>query len=284
MRKRAIDLTREQIAFCYRPSPGKPPIKMRHSRTWPKGIVSVLTVGIVAAALLAVLLFAPTRAAVSKLFTSFFAVRQVVIETSGDLNTGGIAGGFSSSLGRSLLDISAQDVAAAFDLVPRVRSTACRRLFPSTLVVSVQERKPRFVTELDGRWWGLSEDGVVLSLPGGRERTPLPSVKGLTFDCSRPGGRVENVYFPDLVALCDSLSTLAPELLGPASRILVRDRIEVRVWPRTGDPALVFSLKDPERQIRKYVVATSEIDSQKGEFISVDLRFGGQIVLRKNSG
>jgi len=257
---------------------------MRHSRTWPKGIVSVLTVGIVAVALFAVLLFAPARAAVTNLFTSFFAVRQIVIETAGDFKTDSIASGFSSRLGRSLLDVSAQDVADAFDPVPWVRSTACRKLFPSTLVVSVQERKLRFVIELDGKWWGLSEDGVILSLPKDRGSTPLPSVEGLMFDHNRPGGVVENAYFPDIVALCDSLSTLTPELLGPTSRISVRDRIEVTICPKTGDPALVFSLKDPSRQIRKYLVAASEIDNLKGEYASVDLRFRGQVVLRKNSG
>ena len=284
MRTRTIDLTREHIAFCYRPSLGKLPVKKRHSRTWPKGIVSIVTVSIVSAAVVAVMLFAPTRAAISKLFSSLFAVRQIVVETAGDLNTGSIHNGCSSNLGRSLFSVSAQDITDVFESMPSVRSVEFRKMFPSTLVVSVQERKPRFVTKLDGRWWGLSDDGVILSLPKGRAAVSLPSVEGLTFDCNRPGGRVKNVLFTDLVALCDSLSALAPEHFGPDSRIEVVDRAEVRVWPRDSEPALVFSLKEPKRQIQKYILATPEIARHKGAFRIVDLRFRGQIVLRKNRG
>ena len=284
MRKRAIDLAHEHIAFCYRPSLGKLPVKKRHSTTWPKGIVSIVAVSIVAAALVTAMLFAPTRAALSKLFSSLFAVRQIVVETAGDLDIGSILNGCSCSLGRSLFSVSAQDLTDVFDPMPSVRSVAFRKLFPSTLVVSVQERKPRFVTKLDGRWWGLSDDGVILSLSKGRAAVSLPSVQGLTFDYRRPGGRVKNVLFTDLVALCDSLSALAPEHLGPDSRIEVVDRIEVWIWPRTSEPALVFSLREPKRQIQKYILATPEIARHKGEFRYVDLRFRGQIVLKKNRG
>jgi len=284
MRRRPIDLSREHIAFYYRPSLAKPPVKKRHSRTWPKGIVSIVAVSIVAAALAAVMLFAPTRAAVSKLFSSLFAVRQIVVETAGDLDTSSIFDGCSNSLGRSLFGVSARDVADVFDPAPSVKSVAFKRLFPSTLVVNVQERKPRFVTKLDGRWWGLSDDGVILSSPSGRGAVSLPSVQGLRFDANRPGGRVKSVFFTDLVALCDSLSALAPEHFGADSRIEVVDRIEVQIWPSAGEPALVFSLKEPKRQIQKYLLATPEIARHKGKFRYVDLRFRGQIVLRKNSG
>jgi len=284
MTRRATDLTREHIAFCYRPSLGKLPVKKRHSRTWPKGIVSIVAVSIVAAVLVGVMLFAPTRAALSKMFSSLFAVRQIVVETAFDLNTGSILKGCSSSLGRSLFSVSAQDITDVFESMPSVKSVAFRKMFPSTLVVSVQERKPRFVTKLDGRWWGLSDDGVILSLPKGRAAVSLPSVEGLTFDCNHPGGKVKNVLFTDIVALSDSLSALAHEHFGPDSRIEVVDRIEVLLWPRASEPALVFSLKEPKRQIQKYLLAAPEIARHRGAFSVVDLRFRGQVVLRKNSG
>ncbi|MBN2208345.1 MAG: FtsQ-type POTRA domain-containing protein [Candidatus Coatesbacteria bacterium] len=284
MKKRPIDLTNEYIAFCYRPTMGSPPVKRRHSRTWPKGIVSIVAVSTSAAALMVVMLFAPTRATVLKLVSSLFAVRQIVVETAGDLNTSSILiEACSRYLGRSLLNVSSQDVADSFDTEPSVRSVAFRKLFPSTLVVNVQERRPRFVTKLEGKWWALSDDGVILSLPDGRESVSLPSVFGLAFDYERPGGSVKNIVFADLVALCDSLSVLAPEDIGPDARIEVKDRIEVRVWPREGESALVLSLKGPKRQIEKYIQAKAEIASHKGEFRYVDLRFRGQVVLRKNS-
>lgn len=284
MRRGAIDLTREHIAFCYRPSLDKLPVRKRQSRTWPKGIVSIVAVSIVAAVLVAVMLFAPTRMALSKLFSSIFAVRQIVVETTSDLNTGSALNGCSSSLGRSLFSVSAQEITDLFESMPSVRDVEFKKLFPSTLVVSVRERTPRFTVRLDGKWWGISDDGVILSLPSGRAGASQPSVEGLEFDCNRPGGKVKNAFFTDLVVLCDSMSTLAPGHLGPDSRIEVVDRIEVLVLPEDGKPALVFSLKEPKRQIQKYVLAAPEIARHKGAFGIVDLRFRGQIVLRKNRG
>ncbi|MBN1591932.1 MAG: FtsQ-type POTRA domain-containing protein [Candidatus Coatesbacteria bacterium] len=284
MRRKSIDLSREYIAFCYRPSPGKPPVRVRQSKTWPKGIVSVLAVGIVAAALLAVLLFAPTRMAISRLFTSLFAVRQIVIETSGDLNTASIASNLTSRLGRSLLDLSAQDVEDVVSPLPQVQSMDFRKLFPSTLVVSLHERKPRFAAEMEGGWFELSGDGVVLSQIVEGDKTRLPRVQGFEFDGHGSGCKVKSDYFGEFIELCNSLVDLAPELIGPNSQILVRDRIEVEVRPQPKDAPIVFSLKDPVRQLKKYMAAASEIAARRGDFASVDLRYRGQIVLKKNVG
>ena len=281
MRIKRINVARQRIDFCYRPPVPRPPVKKRHSRTWPKGIASLVTVGAVGGALVGLMLFAPTRAVLGKLLSSLFSVRQILIEAPGDIDATRAASSCSGNIGRSLLDISVGDLRSEFASMPSVKSATVKKLYPSTLVVNVQGRRARFVTELKGRRWGLSDDGILVPLPSERTATRIPSLQGLTFSNVGLGGKVKEKFLPDLVSLCDSLSALG--YLGPHSRVEVVDQIEVRVWPHAGGPALIFSLDAFNRQIRKYVMAKDYVARQEGKFRSVDLRFRGQIVLRKNT-
>lgn len=281
MRIKRINVAQQRIDFCYKPPLPRPPVKKRHSRTWPKGIASLVTVGAVGGALVGLMLFAPTRAVLGKLLSSLFSVRQILIEAPGDLDATRVSSRCSGNIGRSLLDVSAGDMRSAFSGMPSVKSATVKKLYPSTLVVNVQGRRARFVTELKGRRWGLSADGVLVPLPSGSAAARLPSLQGLTFSNVALGGKVQENFLPDLVSLCDLLSSLG--YLGPHSRVKVVDQMEVRVWPHVGGAALVFSLNAFNRQIRKYVMAKDYIARQKGEFRSVDLRFRGQIVLRKKT-
>jgi len=254
-----MGVPRQRIDFCYRPALPRPPVKKRHSRTWPKGIASFVAVGAVGGALVGLMLFAPTRTVLGKLLSSLFSVRQIVIEVPGDLDASRVMSSCSGSIG----------------------SATVKKLYPSTLVVTVQGRRARFVTKLGDRSFGLSEDGVLVPLPRGRGAGRLPSIQGLTFSKAALGGKVREKFLPDLVSLCDSLRALG--YLGPRSRVKVVDQIEVRVWPHAGVPALIFSLHEFNRQIHKYLMAKDFMARQKGGFRSVDLRFKGQIVLKKNS-
>ncbi|HUT03584.1 MAG TPA: FtsQ-type POTRA domain-containing protein [bacterium] len=281
MRIKRIEAARQRIDFCYRPPLPRPPVKKRHSRTWPKGIASLVTVGAVGGALVGLMLFAPTRAVLGKLFDSLFSVRQILIEAPGDIDTTQAASSCLGNIGRSLLDVSVGDMRSEFASMPSVKSATVKKLYPSTLVVNVQGRRARFVTELKGRGWGLSDDGVLVPLPSELAAAGLPSLQGLTFSNVGLGGKVQEEFLPDLVSLCDSL--LALGYLGPHSRVEVVDQIEVRVWPHAGGTALVFSLDAFNGQIHKYVMAKDYVARQKGEFRSVDLRFRGQIILRKKT-
>ena len=276
-----MGVPRQRIDFCYRPALPRPPVKKRHSRTWPKGIASFVAVGAVGGALVGLMLFAPTRTVLGKLLSSLFSVRQIVIEVPGDLDASRAMSSCSGSIGRSLLDISAMDMSSAFSSMASVKSATVKKLYPSTLVVTVQGRRARFVTKLGDRSFGLSEDGVLVPLPRGHGAGRLPSIQGLTFSKAALGGKVREKFLPDLVSLCDSLRALG--YLGPRSRVKVVDQIEVRVWPHAGVPALIFSLHEFNRQIHKYLMAKDFMARQKGGFRSVDLRFKGQIVLKKNS-
>ncbi len=269
----------EGIDFCYRPQSPKLSVKRRKRRPWPKGIASLVTVGVVGTAVAGLVLFAPTRSLICRLMNSVFSVRQVVIEAPHDLDSMEAASSCLDKLGRSLLDISQREMRKAIAEIPSVKSVKVRKVYPSTLVVDIQVRRPMFVVELGGELLGLSADGVLLPVP--REARELPTLTGLRFTKASPGGRITADYFSRLVSFCESLS--AAGQLGPGSRIKVVDQMEVYIFGATGGPGLIFSLDEFDRQIGKFSRANGFLGSRKEECSFVDLRFKGQIVLRKSS-
>lgn len=281
MARRAMDLSTELIDFCYLPKPKSDAPQKHRPKAGARRMLGILTTASVAGALVALGMFTAAGSWASKTFASVFCVRQILVEGMGDLDAEKLSRSCVSILGRSLFSVSTQDVNCSLESIPTVRRASVVKRYPDTLVIKISQRKPVLRIEVDDRIRGVSEDGVILPLPKTHDFKGLPLAKGLDVSGTKPGARVKNDFFPQLLDMCESISCSAAGKLQAGSVIEAVDGMEVRVKLQKGRPVLIFSLDDARRQLEKYLHVMPLLSPKVDECASLDLRFKGQIIIKE---
>ncbi|MCD6327120.1 FtsQ-type POTRA domain-containing protein, partial [bacterium] len=243
-------------------------------------IGSMLVVASLLLGLTGVLLVPSARARVSGLFTSQFSIRQIILVGKDGFDMSEVTSCCLSNMGRSLITSSSDEILERVGRLPSVKGVSLRKQLPSTMIIYLQPREPRFKTMREDKLCGISEDGYILSAQDRGQFESLPALSGLTYSHTDNITRVRNEYFSDIVRLCNMFNDASSESrLGPEAVIEAVDKLEVRVRPTKAGPVLIFSLDDCDRQMKKYRKAIPTLAEYTSKSKIVDLRFRGQIVL-----
>jgi len=180
------------------------------------------------------------------------------------------------------------DLAAARDrlmLHPRVGRADVDYVFPRGVRLSVEERRPVALLDVDGLR-EVTVDGVVLPPVPGRPPADVPVVV--------PPGRaaVEGQVVIDpgvreAIDFCAAMDEVAPALAHTVATIDLRRASVTRVYLDTLDAALLYAPGDPGRWRTSLVGLPAVIDDLTREGVVgavLDLRFRDQIVRRGGDG
>ena len=268
------------IEFCYIPTPPLAQEPKRRRKRRPPGIVAIITIAAVASILVCTLLVGPVKKKASRLIASAFSVQQIVVEGAGDAQIEAVARRCLESLGCTIFSATAERIKRALSSIPTVKDVSVSRRFPSTLIVNITPRVPSFRVWVHGHWEPLSRDGVLLASARIKEPQSLPAIKGLKLQSPADGARVQSDFFPDLVRFVDQIAQ-STGLLSSGTIIDCSDPMEVKVVRPGGSCPVLFSLENVTSQIRKYKAAKPVLSQLAKRFSVVDLRFKGQVVLKK---
>jgi len=173
------------------------------------------------------------------------------------------AAGINSKTSLAFLDVG--EVRERLERVPLIKSASVRKLYPNELVVTLSERQPHAVWQLNGELFIIAADGTVIDLMQDARFADLPFVVG-----ERANARTK-----DYLALLD----IAGPLKG---RIRAGTLVSGRRWTLKMDNGLDVRL--PETGVAEAMARLVKLEREQKilekDVIAVDLRMPDRVVVR----
>jgi cell division protein FtsQ len=195
-----------------------------------------------------------------------FGIEEIAISGLIQLREGEILGaaGISPKVSLPFLDVAL--AREGLEALPLVQSASVRKLYPDGVVISIVEREPYALWQVDGEVYVISMDGEVIDLfrPDPRY-VALPLVVGET----------ANARLADYLGLIDSAGPLT-------QRIRAGTLVAERRWTLTLDNGMDVRLpeSDPMGALQRLVDLEERHGLLEKDVIAVDLRMPDRVVVR----
>lgn len=165
----------------------------------------------------------------------------------------------------SLLFLDAEVAREGLEQLPLVKSAQVRKLFPSTLSVTIEERKPYALWQRDGAVSLIAEDGTVIENSVDQRFADLPLVVG----------EGANKRASEIVAAVAA----APELAG---RVKGATLVSQRRWNLTLDNSVVIRLPEdgPLQALKNLASLERDAKVLEKDILAVDMRMPDRATFR----
>ncbi|WP_284314324.1 cell division protein FtsQ/DivIB [Labrys miyagiensis] len=165
----------------------------------------------------------------------------------------------------SLLFLDAEAAREGLEKLPLVQSAQVRKLFPSTLSVTIEERKPYALWQRDGSVMVIAEDGTVIDNAVDQRFADLPLVVG--------EGADKHAH-EIIAALADT-----PELNGRVKGVTL---VSQRRWNLTLDNSVVVKLpeENPEQALKNLAALERNAKVLEKDILAVDMRMPDRATFR----
>ncbi|WP_413988447.1 cell division protein FtsQ/DivIB [Labrys okinawensis] len=165
----------------------------------------------------------------------------------------------------SLLFLDAEAARQGLEKLALVQSAQVRKLFPSTLSVTIEERKPYALWQRDGSVMVIAEDGTVIDNAVDQRFADLPLVVGEGAD-----KRAHEI----IAALADT-----PEFNGRVKGVTL---VSQRRWNLTLDNSVVVKLpeENPRQALKNLAALERNAKVLEKDILAVDMRMPDRATFR----
>ena len=179
-----------------------------------------------------------------------------------------------SALGNNLLHLDLRVLSGRLAARPWVRTAGLRRVLPSTLRVTIEERRPGAIALIQGIFHLVDREGVVLGPLSPEMHDNLPVLLGMPEEPMALKSALLNG-----VRQLRRLENETPALYHELSELdySKSDRIVARL--RTNGPELYLDPYRVERNLDRYLALRSQIEQAVGYPRYVDLRWRDRIAV-----
>lgn len=217
--------------------------------------------------------------------SSIFTVRDIAFEGCRRADVRKLEDIIRTEFPSHMLRIDLPSVRDRLEKEPWVRRVEIRRILPSDLIVSVQERAPAAILEIHGDLMVADAEGILLDrYQPGFGRLDVPVFKGLLGE-DAAGYRLyqdENAARVKLgLEMLAELDAGSPSYAGQISEVDISDRSNLKLLLVDDTPELIVGDRDFLRRFGRFVSNADGYRQAKlkyGEMSSIDLRFDGEIV------
>jgi cell division protein FtsQ len=173
------------------------------------------------------------------------------------------AGGLHGKLSLAFLDVN--EVRERLERVPMIKSAAVRKLYPNELVVTLAEREPHAIWQLNGELFVIAADGTVIDLMQDERFVDLPLVVG-------EGANMRN---KDYLALLEAAGPLK-------SRIRAGTLVSGRRWTLKMDNGMDVRLPElgAADALARLVKLEREQKILEKDVLAIDLRMSDRVIVR----
>ncbi|HZH50623.1 MAG TPA: cell division protein FtsQ/DivIB [Microvirga sp.] len=173
------------------------------------------------------------------------------------------AGGLHGKLSLAFLD--ANDLRERLERVPMIKSAAVRKLYPNELVITLTEREPHAIWQLNGELFIIAADGTVIDLMQDERFVSLPLVVG----------EGANTRSKDYLALLEAAGPLK-------ERIRAGTLVSGRRWTLKMDNGMDVRLPEigAADALARLVKLEREQKILEKDVLAIDLRMSDRVVVR----
>jgi cell division protein FtsQ len=208
-----------------------------------------------------------------------FVLQEVTVEVSGRPSPEEIRSMSGIRLGMNLLSLDTEAVSRRLETHRWIQHATVVKQLPDRVLIKVREREPVAVVEIQGDLYYLDREGTVLDRVRPGEPLDFPMMTGLGKDVRDAhrwkGGR-------DVQQALSLLGALEGfPALGSVSEIHL-DRSEGLSFVLEGFPSpVVVGWSDFSAKMRRFGGVFPSLASHSRSIERVDLRFSGQVVIRR---
>jgi cell division protein FtsQ len=208
------------------------------------------------------------------------AVRHIGIDGNARMSRGEIAAVLEAMNGANILTVDLEAWRQRLRRSPWVADAVVRRIFPSTILVVVEEREPIGIGRIGDQLFLVDRTGTIIDEFGpGYAELNLPVIDGL--DAGGRGGTT--LVDPARAGLASRLLRAlerSPHLFKRVSQIDVADLRDAAVI-LDGDPAVVrLGHELFAERLQSYVDVADALRDRVDDIDYVDLRFGEHVYVR----
>jgi len=217
--------------------------------------------------------------------SAIFTVRDIAFEGCRRADVRKLEDIIRSEFPSHMLRIDLASLRDRLEKEPWVRRVEIRRVLPSDLIVSVQERVPAAILEIHGELMVADAEGSLLDgYQPAYGKLDVPVFKGLVGD-DAAGYRAyqdENAARVKLgLSMLAELDAGSPSYAAQISEVDLSDRTNIKLLLVDDTSELIVGDRDFLRRLRRFVSNADGYRQAKmkyGEMSSIDLRFDGEIV------
>lgn len=167
--------------------------------------------------------------------------------------------------GQHLLEISTARVAQRVESIPWIDSARIERVLPSTVRITVNERKPVVVVEVEGRSFLCDKEGVLIA----EESRDLIRFLDLPIEAPMPGFHIKARQLDHAFAVVKSLDPSLKEKVR-AVRAASVDRITLEL--KEGTLVLYGASEDTEDKNHAISQLVARYEAEDKEILQIDVR------------
>jgi cell division septal protein FtsQ len=185
--------------------------------------------------------------------------------------------------GVNLFALNFPDLEMRLKCHPWVANAHLKRHLPEGLYIDITERKPVALLSRDGLW-ALDVQAVALPLDGGRGELDLPLVIADSGQTPQAGSALREEPLVSFLPLLNALHQRTPNLWNAISEVSWDANGELELYA-FGNPARILVGKTPTwRQMLNFYSFVVYQGRRSGldDIAFMDLRFPGQVVIRRN--
>jgi cell division protein FtsQ len=165
----------------------------------------------------------------------------------------------------SLLFLDAEEAREGLERLPLVKSAQVRKLFPDTLSVTIEERKPYALWQRDGAVTLIAEDGTVIEPTIDQRFADLPLVVG--------EGADKRAH--EIVAILAGMPAMEARVKGATL-------VSQRRWNLTLDNGVIVRLpeEDPGKALRNLAILERDANVLEKDILAIDMRLPDRAAFR----
>ncbi len=216
-----------------------------------------------------------------------FVLRRITFMGSVHTDRNSLENAIRKSFPRNLLQIDLEQLRGRIEEDCWTKRAEIRRVLPSELIITIEERVPSVILELRGELMLADDEGILLDEYAAKYgKLDVPVFKGLLGE--NPGGyRRQQEANSERVKLgrrmLSELEEGSPAFSKNISEVDLSDESDVRVLLLDDSAEIHMGDRDFLKRFRTLMSNMPqyrELKSQYSEIASVDLRFDGQIIYR----
>ena len=202
-----------------------------------------------------------------------FALNEVQVEGTRRTTPEAVRARLGTFLGRNLLQIPLDRVAARLGEDPFISSVSVKRILPSTLRVTVTERVPAALAIVQGQVQVVDDSGVIMGPIGPGLAEDLPVLTGI----ERQQGEALRASLLRGVKVVERLKGTTGAWTDEISEVDLSRADRIGVVTRDPGPVIWLDPERVERNVDPYLAMRKEIQAKLGPVEYVDLRWRDRI-------
>lgn len=215
-----------------------------------------------------------------------FRVQKIVVTGCQALTDAEVLAAAKVPMARSIFDVEFAPIAQRVEALPFVQSVQVSRVFPSTIVIAVTERKPLALIN-HGGLWPVDAEGVVLPRLQTHRRANAPQnydtpiLSGAAFAKNGESKALTNLN-RRVIEFLTELRANNAMLYHGISELNVNAKGQLTFYLMDGGVPVYLGVDNWMEKCERLFIFLQHVKPASGKFLTIDLRYENQIVTRES--